>query len=122
MTTRAEAKPAHRTKDGDAMRNFILQQGLREPGAGACSTPYSALLFQPRLVGCWIVVATVLRSPALFLALAAVLWWSAWAPRWNPFDALYNRTVGRASGTTLGAAPAPRRFAQELAGLFALAI
>ena len=103
-------------------RNFILQQGLREPPAGTCSTQYSALLFQPRLVGCWVVVATVLRSPALFLALAAVLWWSAWIPRRNPFDALYNRTFGRTSGTTLRVAPAPRLFAQDLAASFALVI
>src|SRR4029450_11178955 len=57
-----------------------------------------------------------------FFALSAVLWWSAVVPRFNPFDALYNWTLARSGGSTLTAAPAPRRFAQAVAGLFALAI
>jgi hypothetical protein len=122
MATRAEAESASPFGRADAKRNFILQQGLREPAAGTCPTQYSALLFQPRLVGLWVLVATILQAPLLFVALAAVLWWSASAPRFNPFDALYNRTLARASGTALTSAPAPRRFAQLLAGSFALAI
>lgn len=106
----------------NAKRNFILQQGLGEPAAETCALQYSALLFQPRLVSLWIVVATVLQAPRLFFALAAVLWWSALAPRRNPFDALYNWTLARPRGIALGPAPAPRRFAQFLAGSFALAI
>lgn len=106
----------------DAKRNFILQQGLCEPEAGTCPLLYSALLFQPRLVGSWIVVATLLQAPLLFFALTAVLWWSALAPRLNPFDTLYNWTLARSSGITLASAPVPRRFAQFLAGAFALAI
>jgi uncharacterized protein DUF4395 len=118
MTTTAEAGSARR----NAERNFILQQGLPEPAATTCSTQYAALLFQPRLVAVWVVVATAAQSPRLFAGLGAVLWWSASVPRLNPFDALYNRTLARASGTTLGPAPAPRRFAQLLAGSCALAI
>jgi Domain of unknown function (DUF4395) len=106
----------------DAKRNFILQQGLCDPGARACTRQYSALLFQPRLVGLWLVAATVLQSPLLFFALAATLWWSATVPRLNPFDALYNWILASSSGVTLDPAPAPRRFAQLLAGSFALAI
>ena len=105
-----------------AKRNFILQQGLCEPEAATCPLQYSALLFQPRLVGLTLVVAVILQAPLLFFALAAVLWWSAWVPRLNPFDALYNRTVARTRGVTLTPAPPPRRFAQFLAGSFALAI
>jgi hypothetical protein len=105
-----------------AKRNFILQQGLCEPPAGTCPLQYSALLFQPRLVGLSVLVGTILRAPLVFFALAAVLWWSALAPRLNPFDALYNRILVRPGGTTLTSAPAPRRFAQFLAGSFALAI
>jgi hypothetical protein len=56
----------------------------------------------------------------MFFTLAAVLWWSALVPRLNPFDALYNRIFAR--GTALMPAPAPRRFAQFLAGSFSLAI
>ncbi len=44
-------------------------------------------------------------------------------PRWNPFEALYNATLGRRPGTVrLSPAPAPRRFAQGMAGSLALAI
>jgi hypothetical protein len=106
----------------DAKRNFILQQGLCEPEAGTCPLLYSALRFQPWLVGPWVVVAAILQAPFLFFALAAVLWWSALAPHLNPFDALYNWTLARSSGITLASAPAPRRFAQFLAGSFAIAI
>lgn len=106
----------------EAKRNFILQQGLTEPATETCPIQYSALLFQPRLVGLWVVVAAIFQAPLLFFALAAALWWSALAPRLNLFDALYNRTLARSSGITLGPAPAPRRFAQFLAGSFALAI
>jgi hypothetical protein len=105
-----------------AKRNFILQQGLCEPAAEMCPSQYSALLFQPRLVGLWVLLATILQVPLLFYALATVLWWSALAPRLNPFDAPYNWTLARSSGATLSSAPAPRRFAQFLAGSFALAI
>lgn len=104
-------------------RNFILQQGLEEPPAASCSTRYSALLFQPRLVAVAVLVAVILQAPLLFLALAAVLWWSAIFPRWNPFDAIYNRIVAVRHGRTpLAPAPAPRRFAQGMAGTFALGI
>jgi hypothetical protein len=122
MTSKLEPQSAHYSSGADAKRNFILQQGLCEPEAGTCSLQYSALHFQPRIVGLWVVVAVILQSPLIFFALAAVLWWSALVPRLNPFDALYNLTLARRSGTTLTSAPTPRRFAQFLAGTFALAI
>jgi hypothetical protein len=104
-------------------RNFILQQGLQEPPAASCSLQYSALLFQPRLVGLIFLVALILQEPRVFLALAAVLWWNALVPGLNPFDALYNATLARRpGGIALAPAPAPRRFAQGMAGSFALAI
>lgn len=104
-------------------RNFILQQGFDEPEAASCSPLASALLVQPRVVGVIAVVAAVLRSSALFAALALILVWSALLPRWNPFDALYNRLAARRPGFyRLAPAPAPRRFAQGLAGTFAAAI
>ena len=104
-------------------RNFILQQGLEEPQAATCSTQYSSLLFQPRLVALVVLVAVILKSPLIFLALAGVLWWNALFPRLNPFDVLYNRTVAAGTGrVALSPAPGPRRFAQGMAGTFALAI
>lgn len=121
MTSKIEPQSAHYYGGADAKRNFILQQGLGEPEARTCALQYSALLFQPRLIGPIVVVAIILQLPLLFFALAAVLWWSALVPRLNPFDALYNLTLARRSGTTLTSAPTPRRFAQFLAGTFALA-
>lgn len=101
-------------------RNFILQQGFREVSSAGCSLQYSALQFQPRIVLIWIVAGIVLKSPLAFAALAAILWFSALLPHLNPFDAIYNWTLGR-HGFRLGPAPAPRRTAQVMAGAFALA-
>ena len=104
-------------------RNFILQQGLADPSAASCPLEYSALHFQPRLVGLTVLVGVLLQEPAIFLALSAVILWSALLPRWNPFDALYFRTLARRTGSfALAPAPGPRRFAQGMAGTFALAI
>ena len=105
-----------------AKRNFILQQGLCDATAEACGRQYSALLFQPWLVGTWVVIAMILQAPLVWFALAAVLWWSALLPRLNPFDALHNLILARRRGVMLTPAPAPRRFAQGMAGAFALAI
>ncbi len=104
-------------------RNFILQQGFEEPAAQTCHLRYSALAFQPRVVALMLLAGLVLQSPLVFLALAAVLWWGALLPQWNLFDAVYNRTAGSRPGAMrLGPAPAPRRFAQGMAGSFALLI
>ncbi len=104
-------------------RNFILQQGLDAPPREGCPARFSALMFQPRLVGSIILVAVIAQSPAIFLALSALLWWNALVPRLNPFDAIYNRTLANRPGAArLGPAPAPRRFAQGMAGSFALGI
>jgi len=104
-------------------RNFILQQGLQEPSPELCPVQYSALQFQPRVVGVVLLVGVVLQSAAVFLVLSALLWWSALLHRWNPFDAVYNRTFGaRRGAVSLRPAPAARRFAQGMAGTFALAI
>lgn len=106
-----------------AKRNFILQQGLAEPTEESCSPLHSALMFQPRLVGLLVVVCILLRSPWPFLALGAVLWWSALLPDRNPFDALYNATLGRRHDRPrLRPARPPRRFSQGLAGTFNLAV
>src|SRR4051812_41792628 len=118
MTLGADAPPAR----PDARRNFILQQGLCDPAAGSCRSQYSTLLFQPWLVGASVVLGTILQSPLVFFSLAAVLWWSASLPGLNPFDALYNSILRRARGIKLTPAPPPRRFAQFLAGTFAVLI
>jgi len=120
MTLRAKTQSAAPPSGApDAKRNFIHQLGISASPRRQRVPQYSALLFQPRIVGLTVVVAAILQAPLVFFALAAVLWWSALAPRLNPFDALYNCTLARC-GTTF--TPAPRRFAQFLAGSFALAI
>jgi hypothetical protein len=122
MTTTTDTPSAGPSGGPDSRRNFILQQGLCEPAAGTCPRLYSALLFQPRLIGVWVIAAVILQAPLMFLALGALLWWNALVPRFNPFDALYNAMLGRARGMTLTPAPIPRRFAQGMAGTFGLAI
>ena len=107
------------TSEGE--RNFILGQGL-EPVPETCHLQYSALLFQPRLVGLAVLLGVVLQEPAVFFALAALLWWSALLPRLNPFEALYKAFGSRPGRAALSPAPPPRRFAQGMAGTFALAI
>jgi hypothetical protein len=65
----------------------------------------------------------VLRSAALFFALAADLAWSELRPAANPFEAIYNRLIGPRKGyPPLTAAPGPRRFAQGLAAALLLMI
>jgi hypothetical protein len=107
----------------DPERNFILQQGLEEPVPRDTHPRFSALLFQPRLIGLAVLAGILFQSPVIFLALSVVLWWSALLPGLSPFDALYNMAFGSSHGNVrLGPAPAPRRFAQGMAGTFALAI
>jgi len=82
----------------DPERNFILQQGLEDSGPQDTHRRFKALLFQPRLIGLVVLVGITLQSSAIFLGLWAVLWWSALLPHLNPFDALYNRTLGTRPG------------------------
>jgi|WetSurMetagenome_2_1015567.scaffolds.fasta_scaffold530401_2 hypothetical protein len=106
-----------------ADRNFILQQGYDSPAPASCMRLSSALRFQPRVVGLIAAAGTVSQSPSVYATLAALLGVSALWPRWNPFDFVYNHTLGRRAGApALGPAPMPRRFAQGLAATFAIAI
>jgi hypothetical protein len=57
----------------------------------------------------------------MFFILSAILWWNVLAPRWNPFERMYNRFLARPAGRPeLTAAPMPRRFAQGMAAAFML--
>lgn len=104
-------------------RNFILQQGLDDPPGEMCSAQFSALQFQPRIVGCLVLLGVIFQSPSVFLVLSAILWWSALLPQWNPFDIFHNHTFGTLPGAVLlRPAPDPRRFAQGMAGTFSLLI
>jgi tellurite resistance protein TehA-like permease len=109
--------------------NFVLQQGLSAPSPESCPLTYSGLLFQPRLVGLIVVAGTMTafmrtasQAAAIFIALAVLLLWSGAFPRWNVFDIVYNRFLSPKSGFRLQPAPAPRRFAQTLAGALSIVI
>jgi hypothetical protein len=103
--------------------NFIRQQGFRDASADSCAYHYPALMWQPRIIGALVLVGVLLQSWAYFLVLWVLLWWNAAVPRLNPFDVLYNLFVARPRNLpSLGPAPSPRRFAQDMAGTFMLAI
>ena len=100
---------------------FIRQQGFAAPPSD--NHLYSALMFQPRIIGALVVLGIVYQSSWLFLVLSAVLLWNALVPTHNLFDAIYNHVVADPRGLPrLSAAPAPRRFAQAVAGTLAVAI
>jgi hypothetical protein len=100
-----------------SQRQFVRQQGFPDVLAATCEYQYPALMFQPRLLAGIVLVAIVLQSAAMFLALSGLLWWNALVAARNPFDAVYNWTIAR-TGSIPRLAPAPRRFFQGMAGTF----
>ncbi len=105
-----------------SVRNFMLQQGFAEEPADACNMRFEGLYFQPRVVFGLVLIAVVFQEPAIFLGLATVLFWNVLFPALNPFELFYNRWIARPRGRqSLTPAPAPRRFAQAVNGLFNLA-
>jgi len=103
--------------------NFIEQQGFISSRGPACKLQYSALMFQPRLLGSFVLVALIFQSWVLFLMLSAILWWNVTIPALNPFDAVYNKFIAGPKGLQqLTPAPGPRRFAQGMAATFMLCI
>jgi hypothetical protein len=103
------------------VRNFMKQQGFVEEPDNVCDMHFSGLYFQPRIVGLLVVVAILLSSAKLFFVLSAVLWWSVALPKWNPFEALYNRALALPRRRPpLSPAPPARRFAQGMAAAFML--
>ena len=59
-----------------AKRQFVRQQGFDDVPVADCASQYSALMFQPRLLAVFVLLAILLQSAALFLILAAILWWN----------------------------------------------
>jgi len=102
-----------------AKLNFVRQQGFEDLEESSCGARYPALMFQPRVTAVLVVVGLIFQPGWLFLALAAILWWNVLVPALNPCDALYNRLIAGPKGMPkLSPAPAPRRFAQGMAGTF----
>ena len=107
------------------MRNTKAQfvRSLGYPDGDPEDHLYSALMLQPRIVGAVTVTGVLLQAPWLFLALSAALAWSAVAPAWSLFDAIYNDVIARMrQRAPVAPAPAPRRFAGGLASIVTLAI
>lgn len=105
-----------------AVVNFMRQQGFPEEPGDACDMHFAGLYFQPRIVFALVLVAVVLQSAPLFLAISAALWWNVLLPSLNPFEAAYNRWIAMPRGLQpLPPAPAPRRFAQAVNAAFNLA-
>ena len=100
---------------------FIRQQGFTHVHPD--HRLYEALMFQPRTIAGVLALGIVLQNAWLFLGLAAVLWWGTIVPTRNLFDAAFNRLIAPLRGVPrLGAAPAPRRFAQAMAATVSLTI
>ena len=102
-----------------AQINFVRQQGFRDAGSDACAYQYPALMWQPRLIGIFVLIGLVIQSWPYFLALSALLWWNVALPQLNPFDALYNRLVCEtqgpvAPGTGTEAPPVCARHGRDL--------
>lgn len=103
--------------------NFVRQQGFQDATSETCNVQYPALMWQPRMIGLLVLLGLVFQVGPYFIALAALLWWNAILPGLNPFDALYNCLVAKPKGLArLNPAPAPRRFAQGIAGTFMMVI
>ena len=112
-----------RTEPTPAELNFVRQQGWKDASAASCDFQYPALMWQPRVIGGLVLIGLALQSWLWFLALSALLYWSALLPRLSPFDALHHLLVARPRGRPrLPAALGPRRFSQGLAGTFMLGI
>jgi hypothetical protein len=103
-------------------QDFIAQQGVSNPHPASSQAIYTALQFQPRLIGALVLVGAATGRPEFFVALGLIQWWSVAAPRWNPFDLLYNRFLAARGGVSLMPAAPPRLFAQAIAGSLSLSI
>ena len=106
-----------------ARLNFIEQQGFRNPQGPARDIQFRSLMFQPRLLGVFVLAGLFSQSWPLFLTLSLILWWNALVPGLNLFDTIYNRFIAGPKGLQrLTPAPKPRRFAQMMAATFMLSI
>ena len=100
---------------------FIRQQGFLVSHLD--TNLYTALMLQPKIVGAIAVVGAGFQSAVVFFLLSGLLLWSTALPSYSVFNGIYNVVVARRRGfSTLEGIPPPRRFAQGLAGVIALAI
>jgi len=106
-----------------SMRSFVRGQGFLYVDEASSAGWYKALMFQPKVIGVVVVAGIAIQRAEWFLVLSAILWWNAFFPALNPFDALYNAMIAAPARTPrLEPAPAPRRFAQGMVATFMLLI
>jgi len=103
--------------------NFVRQQGFEDATTQSSGVQFQSLMWQPRLMALLVPFGLLLETGWYYIALGAVLWWSALVPRLSPFDAIYNRVVARRRNRQpLTPARGPRRLSQVLGGIFMMAI
>jgi hypothetical protein len=119
IVARKEAAAMERKMKSEV--EFVRQLGFRaEDDDNSLFVP---LMFQPRSVATVVAIGILTQSAWVFLALGAALWWSTVVPRRNLFDAIYNAAIAGATGRRVPReTPAPRRFAQGMAGTASLTI
>lgn len=106
-----------------ARLNFVHQQGFRDASPAECDVLYPALMWQPRVSALILLAGLIWQAWPVFLGLSVLLWWNALVPERNLFNSTYNRFLAERLGRPpVPVAPAPRRFAQGMAGSFCLAI
>jgi hypothetical protein len=100
---------------------FMQQQGFEVGDEESTKRHFKSLLFQPTIVGSLILLAVLFQIAPLFLGIGVVLWFNALFPQANPFERLYDATIGKINNyPVLPPAPPPRRFMQGMAGTLML--
>ena len=61
-----------------AKRQFVRQQGFDDVPVADCACQHSALMFQPRLLAVFVLLAILLQSAALFLSGAGLAFLGGW--------------------------------------------
>jgi hypothetical protein len=100
---------------------FMQQQGFPQEKEEATNSHFNALLFQPIIVGTAILIAIITQSSTIYFVVSFLLWINTIFPKANPFERLYDFTIGKFRGQQkLDPAPPPRRFMQGMAASLTL--
>lgn len=104
-----------------AKYNFIQQQGFKDETEASAVVHYNALLFQPIIVGSFMLIGILTQSATLFFVFGLILWINTLLPSLNIFEIVYNATFRlMRNEPRLEPAPMPRRFMQGMAGTLML--
>jgi hypothetical protein len=101
--------------------NFIQQQGFEGETEESAVVHFNALLFQPIMVGSFMLIGILTQSATLFFIFGLILWINTVLPSLNIFEIFYNATFRlMRNEPRLEPAPMPRRFMQGMAGTLML--